>query len=193
MRGIKPRLSALRVSSVTPATAAARDLMRPLKNISRQSFKVYPAINARVRYSRPNTTPANPSVIVSLDIDITPFAICPILFSKVDIKINGGSIEDLSATSDMILPMTTLPRDDITFLYRVMSDDLDATNKSQTRILDIEIEAIAQVSGLCQPKMTMKWSTSLDFTPPVNPGYGHPTQVCHLLLLIDLKDKFVKF
>lgn len=178
MRGIKPRLSALRVSRVTPATATARDYMRPLKNISRQSVKVYPAINARVRYSRPNTTPTKPSVVVSLDVDVTPFANCPILLTKVYIKINGGNIEDLNATSAMILPIKTLPQDDITFLYRVMSDDLDQTNKSQIRVLDIEIEAIVKLSESCQSKITMDWSTSLDFTPPVNPGFGHPTQVC---------------
>lgn len=49
--GVVPRLSALRVSRVTPAALTAREMMRPLKNISRQSVKVYPAINARVRYA----------------------------------------------------------------------------------------------------------------------------------------------
>lgn len=185
MGNIKPRLSALRVSRVAPATQAARDLVRPLKNISRQSIKVYPAINARVRYSRPNVTPTNPSVVVSLDIDITPFANCQIILSKVDIKINGGSIEDLNAISGMVLPMKSLPQDDITFLYRVIADDLDATNKSQIRILDISIEAIARLSEKCQPKIAMHWTTSLDFTPPVNPGFGHPTQVCELYTLVN--------
>lgn len=167
---------------MTPATAAARDFKRPLKNISRQSFKIYPAINARVRYSRPNTTPTHPSVVVSLDIDITPFASCPISLSKVDIKINGGSIEDLSAVAAMVLPIKALPQDDITFLYRVMPDDIDPINKSQIRILDIEIEALAELADVCQPKIAMHWSTSLDFTPPVNPGFGHPTQVRPFLL-----------
>jgi hypothetical protein len=176
MNGVKPRLSALRVSRVAPATQAARELMRPLKNISRQSIKVYPAINARVRYFRQNTTPTNPWVVVSLDIDITPFANCQITLNKVDVKINGGSVEDLNIIAGLLLPIKSLPQDDITFLYRITPDDLDATNKSQIRILEISIGATANLSERCQPQIAMHWSTSLDFTPAVNPGFGHPTQ-----------------
>lgn len=150
--------------------------MRPLKNISRHAIKVYPAINARVRYSRPNETPTNPSVVVSLDIDITQFAQCQITLSKVEVKINGGNVEDLSVISGMLLPIKCFPQDDLTFLYRVFPDDLDTTNKSQIRILDIYVLAVANLSKHCQPEIAMHWTTSLDFTPPVNPGFGHPTQ-----------------
>jgi hypothetical protein len=176
MGGIKPRLSALRISRVTPAIQASIELLRPLKNISRQSVRVFPAINARVRYSRPNTTPTNPSVIASLDVDITPFANCEITLREVNLKINGGSVEDLNIVSGMTLPVTTLPQDDLTFLYRLLPDDLDATAKSQVRILEISITATANVSAVCQPRILMQWTTSLDFTPPVNPGFGHATQ-----------------
>jgi hypothetical protein len=176
MGGIKPRLSALRVSRVTPATLAARDLMQPLKNISRQTIKVYPAINARMRYSRPNTTPTNPSVIASLDIDITPFANCEIILSEVGLRINGGTVEDLNATLGMVLPITTLPQDDVTFLYRLQPDDLDMPNKAQIRTLDISIKARANLSELCRPQISMHWTTTIDFTPPVNPGFGTATQ-----------------
>ena len=176
MGGIKPRLSALRVSRVAPATQTANELMRPLKNISQRSIKVYPAMNARVRYSRPNSSPTNPSVIVSLDVDITPFANCEVMLKKAEVKIIGGTVEDLNRVSGMILPITSLPQDDITFLYRLEPDDLDATNKSQIRTLEISVLATANLSETCQPELSMFWTTSLDFTPPVNPGFGHPTQ-----------------
>ncbi|KAH8663065.1 TRAPP trafficking subunit Trs65-domain-containing protein [Tricladium varicosporioides] len=174
--GIKPRLSALRVSQVRPLTQAAREMMRPLKNISRQSIKVYPAINARVRYSRSSTTATNMAVMASLDIDITPFANCKITLDKVSLTIAGGSVEDLNIISGMSLPMVCLPQDDITFLYRLLPDEMDATNKSQIRILEISVSGTASLSAVCRPQISMHWSTSLDFTPPVNPGYGHPTQ-----------------
>src|ERR1700683_5079538 len=102
MGGIKPRLSALRVSRVAPATQTANELMRPLKNISRRSIKVYPAMNARVRYSRPNSSPTNPSVIVSLDVDITPFANCEVMLKKAEVNIIGGTVEDLNRVSGMM-------------------------------------------------------------------------------------------
>jgi hypothetical protein len=176
MGGIKPRLSALRVSHVAPATQMAKELMRPLKNISRRSIKVYPAMNARVRYSRPNSTPTSPSVIVSLDVDITPFTNCEVTLKKAEVKIIGGTVEDLNEVSGMILPITSLPQDDITFLYRLEPDDFDATNKSQIRTLEISVLATANLSENCQPELSMFWTTSLDFTPPVNPGFGNPTQ-----------------
>lgn len=175
MGGIKPRLSALRVSRVAPATQIARELIRPLKNISRRSIKVYPAMNARVRYSRPSGIPANASVIVCLDVDITPFANCEVTLSKAEVKIKGGTVEDLNVVPGMALPITSLPQDDITFLYRLQPDDLDATNKSQIRTLEISILATANVSESCQPQLSMFWTTSLDFTPPLNPGFGHAT------------------
>ena len=174
--GIKPRLSALRVSRVAPVTQSARDLMRPLKNISRNSIRAYPAINARVRYSRPNTTPANISVIASLDVDITPFANCEITLSKVQLEITGGSVENMNDVPGLALPIKCLPQDDVTFLYRLLPNDLDVTNKSQVRVLDISITATANLSSVCQPQISMNWTTTLDFTPPVNPGFGLPTQ-----------------
>lgn len=95
---------------------------------------------------------------------------------KVDVSISGGGVEDLNAVSGLVLPITCLPQDDITFMYRLFPDDLDATNKSQVRALEISISATAGLSKVCQPQIIMHWATSLDFTPPVNPGFGNPTQ-----------------
>lgn len=174
--GVKPRLSALRVSQVKPVTQAARELMRPLKNISRQSVRVYPALNARVRYSRSNTTTSNMAVVASLDIDITPFTNCKVTLDKINLTIHGGSVEDLNDASGMSLPLRCLPQDDVTFIYRLLPDEMDATNRTQIRTLDISIAATANLTDVCEPKISMHWTTTLDFTPPLNPGYGNPTQ-----------------
>lgn len=176
LKGIKPRLSALRVARVAPAAQIARDLARPFKNISRQSIKVYPAINSRVRYSRPDGTPSNTSVIASLDIDITPFVNCDIVLTDIQIKVCGGQVQDLNQTPGLILPITCQPQDDITFLYQILPDDIDVTNKSQIRAIDISITATANVSSVCKPQIMMQWSASLDFTPPINNGFGQPTK-----------------
>lgn len=177
--GVQPRLSALRVSRVAPAGLLAKEMMRPLRNISRQSIKVYPAINARLRYSRPNTSPTNPTIIASLDLDITPYANCEITVWKVQIGLTGGDVEDLNSASGMKLPIKCLPQDDITFLYRLTPDDLDVPNKSLIRSLDISIAATANVSATCKPEISMTWTTAVDFTPPVNVGFGLPTQPIH--------------
>ena len=174
--GIKPHLSALRVSRVAPVTQAGRDLMRPLKNIYRNSIKIYPAINARVRYTRPNSTPTNPLVIASLDVDITPFANCEITLSKVQLDIAGGTVGSMNINSGLVLPIKCLPQDDITFLYRVLPDNLDVANKTQVRTLTISITATANLTSDCAPEISMQWTTSLDFTPTVNNGFGNPAQ-----------------
>ena len=174
--GVAPRLSALRVSRVAPATQLARDMMRPLKNLSRQTVKCYPAINARVRYSRPSSTPNNPIVIASLDLDITPFTNCEITLRKVQLSIVGGKVEGMNDVPGMYLPISCFPQDDITFLYRIEPHDLDVTNKSLVRAIDISIEATANLSATCQPKIKMHWTTSIDFTSPVNAGFGNATQ-----------------
>jgi len=171
MKGVKPRLSALRVSRVTPAALTPRDFVRPLKNIARKSFKVYPAINARVRYSRPNSTPSDPLVIAMLDIDITQFASSEVSITKVEANLNGGSTTDLNF-SGMSLPIQASPQDDITFLYRLIPSDIDISAKSTVRMLDITIHATAKIAPNSQPVIRMHWTTSLDFTPPINPGFA---------------------
>ncbi|TEY74211.1 hypothetical protein BOTCAL_0075g00130 [Botryotinia calthae] len=176
LNGIKPRLSALRVARVAPAAQIIRDLARPFKNISRQSIKVYPAINARVRYSRPNGTPNNTSVIASLDIDITSFVNCEIILTDIQLKVYGGQVQNLNQIPGLALPITCRPQDDISFLYRILPDDVDVTNKSQIRAIDISITASANVTAVCKPQIVMQWSTSLDFTPPINNGFGQPTK-----------------
>ncbi|ESZ92214.1 hypothetical protein SBOR_7401 [Sclerotinia borealis F-4128] len=176
LKGIKPRLSALRVARVAPAAQIARDLARPLKNISRQSIKAYPAINACVRYTRPNGTPNNTSIIASLDVDITPFVNCDIILTDLHIKVHGGEVQGLNQIPGLILPINCRPQDDISFLYRILPDDIDATNKSQIRAIDISITATANVNAVCKPQIIMQWSTSLDFTPPINNGFGQPTK-----------------
>ncbi len=174
--GVKPWLSALRVSRVAPVTQAARDLMRPLKNVSRNSIRIYPAVNARIRYSRPNSTSTNPSVIAALDVDITPFANCELTLREVQLDVTGGRVEDLNSTPGLTLPIKCLPQDDITFLYRISPHDIDITYKSQIRSLAISIVANVHLTSACLPKISMHWTTTLDFTPPVNHSYGTPTQ-----------------
>lgn len=176
LEGVKPRLSALRVSRVAPAGLVAKEMLRPLRNISRQAIKVYPAINARVRYSRPNTSPTNPAIIASLDIDITPYANCEMLVWKVELNLKGGNVDDLNSASGMKLPIKSLPQDDLTFLYRITPDNPDVPNKSLVRSLDISVAATANVSPVCTPQISMSWTTAVDFTPPVNAGFGLPAQ-----------------
>jgi hypothetical protein len=172
----KPRLSALRVSRVAPATQVATDLMRPLKNISRRSIKVYPAFSTRVRYARPNTIPTNPSITASLDVDIAPFAGHEVVLESVSLTVTEGLVEDLNEAQGISLPMACLPRDDVTFLYRVKPDERQENTKTNVKIVQIHVTASVHVSESCEPHISMYWQTQIDFTPPVNSSFGQPSQ-----------------
>lgn len=172
---VKPRLSALRVSRVIPATQVSKELFRPIRSISSQPVKIVPAFGIRTRYTRPNNTPNSSTIVASLDLEITPFAGPEVVLEQVNFDVAEAIVEDLNKVQGMVLPMTCLPRDDITFLYRLRPDELDS-GKSNVKPVQISVTAKVKISDSSQPRISMHWTTSVDFTVPVNPGYGPASQ-----------------
>jgi hypothetical protein len=177
LNGIKPRLSALRVSRVAPATHLL-DQPLPIPGLQSLERKVYPAVHTRVRFARPNTTPPSPALIALLEVDFTPFFDCEMRLEKITLSVTDGSAEDLTDQDGMHLPLSCVAHDHITFMYRLAPNQLDVISKNPTKDLDIAIEvtALVQTEGpdYCTPKLTMAWITTLDFTLPLNPGFGQP-------------------
>ncbi|KFX90039.1 hypothetical protein V490_06683 [Pseudogymnoascus sp. VKM F-3557] len=169
-----PRLSALRVSRVKPVTPGETDFLSPLRIAPARPLKILPAFQLRARYARPNNTHSNPCIFASLDIEATPWAGNSLTLSQVDFKLLDGTTEDLNTAPDMALPMDCLPKDDITLVYRLSRSPLEQSS-SPIKPLHITVTGIVCVSPSCLPKITMVWSTSVDFTPPVNPGFGNPS------------------
>ncbi|RKU42327.1 hypothetical protein DL546_004834 [Coniochaeta pulveracea] len=177
LQGVKPRLSALRVSRVAPATQSA-DQLRPLKGLQSLAFKIYPVLHARVRFARPNTTPPSPALIAMLEVDFTPFFDCEVLLNTIGLSISDGQVEDLNTAASLSLPLCCVAHDHLTLLYRLTPQQLDLATTPKAhhppRDLDITITVQALVSAACKPILTMAWSTPLDFSPPLNPGFGQP-------------------
>ncbi|KAK8872903.1 TRAPP trafficking subunit Trs65-domain-containing protein [Apiospora arundinis] len=178
LNGVKPRLSALRVSRVAPVTQQTKDLLRPIQVLPKQlALRISPAVHSRIRFARPNTTPPSPAIIAMLEIDFTSFFDCEIALTSISMTVPDGNVEDLTAQSGMALPMSCVAHDHITFLYRIAPEEVETLAKHPMRDLNIEIAATALVQpGICTPKLTMAWTTSLDFTLPLNPGFGSATQ-----------------
>lgn len=172
---VKPQLSAFRVSRVIQSTQVAKDFVQPLKNISRRSVRVVPAFSARLRYDRPISTQSKQSLIASLDVDITPFAGPEMLIEKVAFTFPDGIVEDLNKIPGMVLPLACLPRDDITFMYRLLPNGI-YSNDNNIKQVQILITARVRVSESCEPQISMRWQTNIDFTLPVNPGFGQRSQ-----------------
>lgn len=171
LNGVKPRLSALRVSRVAPLTRQ-QDFMQHIRALSQLKLDVHPVLHTRIRFQRPNTAPANPAIIAMLEFDFTPFFDCEITLDKINLSIPESSIQPLSNDS-MELPLACVAHDHLTFLYHIAPLEADITAKNSTRDLEIFISATANlIPDICTPKLSMGWTASVDFTIPVNPGFG---------------------
>ncbi|QGI79128.1 unnamed protein product [Fusarium fujikuroi] len=173
--GVKPRLSALRVSRVTPVTRS-QDVTKHIRALPQVQHKIFPVVHTRIRFSRPTTAPTSSAVIALLEVDFTSHFECEVSLHQIELSILDATVENLNNDAGMQLPLTCVSHDHITFLYRIAPRQHDVTVKNPMRELDIKISATAQViPGRCTPSMNMSWSTQLDFTLPVNPGYGSAT------------------
>ncbi|KAK4168618.1 TRAPP trafficking subunit Trs65-domain-containing protein [Cladorrhinum sp. PSN259] len=180
--GVKPQLSATRVSRVAPATQH-KDALRRINGLQNLKLKIYPILHTRVRFSRPNTSPPSPALIALLEVDFTPYFECEVALDKIALNVTGGSVEDLNDQPGMRLPLSCVAHDHLTFLYKLEPSQLDLvgtkTPPARELITTIEILILVRqedegVPNPCTPRLSMTWSSTLDFTPPVNPGFGQP-------------------
>ncbi|KAI0489673.1 TRAPP trafficking subunit Trs65-domain-containing protein [Xylaria cf. heliscus] len=182
LNGIVPRLPALRVSRVAPLTQQANGLVRPIKSLSRLSLRIYPAVHSRIKFTHPNTTPATSAVIAMLEVDFTPFFDCEIIVNNITLAIPEAVVEDLTGQAGLSLPLSCVSHDHITFIYRIVPVDADVVSQNLMRDLNIAISATALVNPQTKPCLRMSWTAIVDFTVPVNPGYGptmQPIQRAH--------------
>lgn len=175
--GVKPELSALRVSKVAPATQP-RDSVRRIKGLRNFRLPIYPVVHTRVRFARPNTTPPSPALIALLEVDFTPFFDCEAYLEKVTLVVTDSTVDSLSSEDGMALPLSCVAHDHLTFLYRLAPQHIDVASKSPNRDLAINIQVMVLVNPegpkRCTPRLAMSWTTNIDYTLPVNPGFGQP-------------------
>ncbi|KAI6086113.1 TRAPP trafficking subunit Trs65-domain-containing protein [Hypoxylon rubiginosum] len=177
MNGVKPHLSALRVSRVAPITQQAKDLLRPIKSSPKLSLRIYPVAHSRLRFTHLNTVPPTATVLALLEVDFTPFFDCEITLDEISISVVDGIVEDLTSQAGMPLPVSCVAHDHVTFLYRISPAEADVISKNPIRDLSITVSATALLRpGTCHPRLSMSWGATVDFTVPVNPGYGSTMQ-----------------
>ncbi|KAJ5562007.1 hypothetical protein N7535_003530 [Penicillium sp. DV-2018c] len=173
----EPFLPASRLLRVVPTTHTED----PIYNIQQQHgrpFRVVPAASARIRYSRLNSYTGIPMTMASLDFEVTPYLTCEVSFDKADLRLSEGTIESLSDTPGLALPIICRPRDDVTFMYKLTPEYGPETNPSSTALvstLDISLEAIILVDDNCRPRISMQWGTNVDFSVALNPTFGGPS------------------
>ena len=175
LNGVEPRLSALRVSKVAPVTRQ-QELLKHIRALQQLTLRIYPVIHTRIRFSRPTTMPPSSAVVAMLEVDFTPHFDCEVVLDKIELSIPDSVVENLNDRAGLRLPLHCVSHDHITFLYNIRPQEVDVTPRNPTRELSISIHATAQVEpGVCMAPLSMSWTTNLDFTTPVNPGFGPPS------------------
>jgi hypothetical protein len=175
LNGAQPRLSALRVSKVAPVTRQ-QELLQHIRALQQLTLRIYPVIHTRIRFSRPNTAPASSAIVAMLEVDFTPHFDCEVVLDKIELSVPESNIENLNNDAGLQLPLNCVAHDHITFLYHISPQKMDITPRNPIRELSISINATAHIEpGVCMAPLSMSWTTTLDFTTPVNPGFGPPS------------------
>ncbi|RKF56798.1 hypothetical protein OnM2_078044 [Erysiphe neolycopersici] len=173
IEGVKPRLSALRVSKINPVIQHATKNLYQFKIIESLPIKIFPAINANVKCSRFITVSNDIAVLVSVEIDIAPFSKHDVTIQNIKLHLKGGRIEDLNNKSGLSLPVTSSPMDSLAFTYIISLNESDI--KKSIEDLEISVNATVNLSSTCQPIIEIHRMTSLSFTSPVNPSFLAPS------------------
>ncbi|PNP42700.1 hypothetical protein TGAMA5MH_05441 [Trichoderma gamsii] len=173
LNGVKPRLSALRVSRVAPVTRQ-QDFMTRLRTLPQLSIRIFPVLHTRIRFSRPSTIPLSATIVALLEIDFTSHFDCEALLNDIKLSTPSGIVENLNDAAGLSLPLSCVSHDHITFLYHIKPKQTEANIPRDTSgNLEISISAAVHVvPGVCTPSLSMSWTTAIDFSLPVNPSFG---------------------
>ncbi|QDS74657.1 hypothetical protein FKW77_009358 [Venturia effusa] len=159
LRGLRPNLSALRLSKSAPTPTVPKSLLRPLKSGPRRLFRAASALLWRVRFTKSPASSEPNVTIASLDVEISPFAGSNVLVDGMDLSISPGQIEPLGPQ----LPLIGQPGDQITLLYRLrprLADSISVV--SQSYQLTLNATAAVIVSETCTPQLHIDWTTPVD-------------------------------
>ncbi|KAF1984733.1 hypothetical protein K402DRAFT_335957 [Aulographum hederae CBS 113979] len=163
LAGVRPRLSALRITKVAPSAPIAKELLRPIRKGPRRLFRSAPLLLWRIRYSKCTTPPQTTTVIASIDFEITAFAGCDVSLDHVHMGITNGDVRPLGT----VLPIRCRTGDQVTLLFQLSPQTLDLAHTSssdESHTLDVEVAARALISETCTPKVLVKFKTNVDLS-----------------------------
>lgn len=140
-------------------------------------IRILLAANARIRYSRLNTFQKRPTTVASLDFEVTSFLSHKLELTDALLALSDGRVEDLT---NLETPMQCRPRDTITFMYKLHplhgADSPSSSTTSNPGTILISLTAQIHVSSTCRATIHLDWTTHVDFSTPVNPVFGAPSQ-----------------
>ncbi|KAF2637082.1 hypothetical protein P280DRAFT_458864 [Massarina eburnea CBS 473.64] len=169
LRGINPRLSALRINKIAPGTPVAKELTRPVRTGQRRLFRALPALIWRIRYSKVQSALSDLSLMASLDLEIAYVTGCSITVEEIQLSLKGGEVKPIS--DQKLASLVHGPGDQLTCLYKITPDlAFDGTPLfgRDGHVLSLAIKANVLVSDDCRPVVNIAWQTTVDFTTDLN-------------------------
>jgi hypothetical protein len=170
LAGVRPRLSAMRISKITPSAPVTRELVRPIRSGQRPVFRVLPALIWRVRYAQVPSSLSDVSLLASLDLEVASYATYDVRVKKVNLTLHGGDTKPFAAPD--CTDMTYKPGDQLTYLYKVapyMGPNGAPALGKKGHILTMHVEAQVLMAPHCQPIISIEWKTPVDFTASIEP------------------------
>ncbi|KIW01311.1 uncharacterized protein PV09_07347 [Verruconis gallopava] len=166
LKGVKPKLL---ISGMyrNPTTPAVSELQRKLRSGSRRLFRSAPAFLWRLRFTNSPAITERRATIVSLDLEITPFAGSDVCLEHVRLDLQKGKVETMCSP----LPMQCKPGDQVTLLYKLWpgsKEDLSSLG-GNLPTLNVEIAGTVLVSEMCIPKIRFTWATPIEL-PSTRPS-----------------------
>ncbi|CAE7010899.1 hypothetical protein P3342_003316 [Pyrenophora teres f. teres] len=162
--GIHPRLSAMRISKVTPNAPVAKEMVRPIRHGQKPLYRVLPPLIWRMRYSKIQTALSDLSLMTSLDLEVAQYATYDVRIEKVRLSLHGGKVKELSHDQDTTI--SHKPGDQLTYLYKISPDlrpDGTPALGSKGHYLTLNVEANVTMSNNCRPDIAIEWKTPVDF------------------------------
>ena len=174
-----PRLPALRLSRINITDPNPSPTEQAPSVLPQPDFRAIPAITTKTHYSRANAVTGKRTIVASVDIETGTFVDDHVCIESVKMRLSEGSSEDLCQGISSMLPMICRPRDNPSFLFRLVAggplSDVSSPN-SNSRTLEISIEAIVLTNESCRPRIKMRWRAGVDFSTSLNSTFHIPSQ-----------------
>ncbi|KAK2865132.1 hypothetical protein FQN49_003880 [Arthroderma sp. PD_2] len=168
---LDPYLPASRILRLVPSTQPEGSIYN-VQQMSYNPIRIIPAASAKIRYSRSAAVSKKLSTTASLDFEATPFTSYEVVLEEAELLLSNGTVEPLAQAIGFSPPINCPARDDISLIYKLLSAEMVDTDTPVTSALDISLKVTVLVSDDCQPKISMRWRTNVDFSKPTNQSLG---------------------
>jgi len=116
-------------------------------------------------------SPSQAKVLASLEIEISPFTNGDVLLESINLTLSEGRVDPLTTSKSLGLPVTCKPRDQVSFVYNLLPDQVQSPPTTGEPVHTLTFHAIA---ALLRPiddtdtatrlALKLHWRTTVDLS-----------------------------